>query len=166
MIRALVPSPLLSLALLVSWPVLNQSWSIGQWLLGAVLAFTIPWTTRNLRESRPILHRPGMILKLLAVFLHDIVVANIEVAIRILGPESKIHPRFVWIPLELKDPHAIVTMACIISMTPGSLSSELSEDHRYLMVHLLNVDDEVAAIAQMKARYEVPLIAIFEGRDV
>lgn len=165
MMHTLLPSPLLSLVLFFSWPVLNQSWSAGQLLLGAVLALAIPSLTRHLRESRPTLHRPGAILKLLAVFLYDIVVANIDVAKRILGPEAKIHPRFIWVPLELKDPHGIVTLACIISMTPGSLSAELSEDRSYLLVHLLSENDELGAIAQIKARYELPLIAIFEGRD-
>lgn len=165
MMRALLPSPLLSLALFVSWPVLNQSWSAGQLLLAGALAIAIPSLTRRLREGRPTLHRPAMILKLLGIFLWDIVVANIDVAQRILGPEAKIHPRFIWVPLELKDPFGIVTLACIISMTPGSLSAEISEDQRHLLVHLLSEDDEAGAIALIKARYEAPLIAIFEGRD-
>ncbi|MGE0312243.1 MAG: Na+/H+ antiporter subunit E [Lautropia sp.] len=165
MMRTLLPSPLLSLALLLSWPVLNQSWTLGQWLLGGLLAIAIPYASRGLRDSRPTLHRPATILRLVAVFLWDIVVANVEVARRILGPEARIHPRFVWVPLDLKDPHGIVTLACIISMTPGSLSADLAEDRRHLLVHLLSETDEAAAIAHIKARYEAPLIAIFEGRD-
>ncbi len=162
--RALLPSPLLSLALLVTWPVLNQSWTLGQWLIGAVLAIAIPYASIGLRESRPTLHRPLTILALFGVFVWDIVVANLEVARRILGPEARIHPRFIWVPLDLRDPHGIVTLGCIISMTPGSLSADLSADRRHLLVHLLSEDDEAGAIAHIKARYETPLIAIFEGR--
>jgi len=95
--------------------------------------------------------------------LWDIVVSNIEVARRILGPEARIQPRFVWLPLTLTDPHGIVTLASIITMTPGTLSSELTEDRRHLLIHAFNVHDETALIADIKARYETPLIDIFEG---
>jgi len=53
-------------------------------------------------------------------------------------------------------------LACIITMTPGTLSSEVSDDHRYLLVHGLDVDDEAALIAQIKSRYEAPIKEMFE----
>ena len=102
-----------------------------------------------------------LIVRLGLVVLWDIVLSNIEVARRILGPEEAIRPAFVWMPLELTDPHAIVSLAGIITMTPGTLSAELSPDRRHLLVHAFNVDDEPALIAQIKARYESPLKEIF-----
>jgi len=101
-------------------------------------------------------------VKLGLVVLWDIVLSNIEVARRILGPEDAIKPAFVWVPLDLTDPHAIVSLAGIITMTPGTLSAELSPDRLHLLVHAFNVDDEAALIAQIKARYEAPLKEIFE----
>ena len=100
--------------------------------------------------------------KLLLVVLKDIVMSNIEVARRILGPESKITPRFVWVPLDIRDPHGIAALAGIITMTPGTLSSDLTEDRRHLLVHAFNVDDEQALVASIKERYETPLREIFE----
>jgi hypothetical protein len=61
------------------------------------------------------------------------------------------------VPLDIADPHAILSLAGIITMTPGTLSAELSPDRRYLLVHAFNVDDEAALIAQIKSRYEAPL---------
>jgi len=156
------PAPLLSATLFAVWLLLNNTLDPAQLVLGALLAIVVPWFTETLRPERPRIRRPLLIVRLGLVVLWDIVLSNIEVARRILGPEEAIRPAFVWMPLELTDPHAIVSLAGIITMTPGTLSAELSPDRRHLLVHAFNVDDEAALIAQMKARYEAPLKEIFE----
>lgn len=161
--RRLLPSPVLSALLFVLWPLLNQSWSPGQLALGAALALCIPWFSERLRPGKAALRAPWVIVRLGFVVLWDIVIANVEVARRILGRESAIRPRFVWLPLTIADPHGIVALAGIVTMTPGTLSSELTPDRRHLLIHVLNVDDEAALVAGIKARYEAPLLAIFEG---
>jgi multicomponent K+:H+ antiporter subunit E len=161
-VKRWLPAPLLSALLFVVWLLLNNTLDPAQIVLGALLAIVVPRFTDRLRPERPRIRKPLVIARLGLVVLWDIVLSNIEVARRILGPEEAIKPAFVWMPLELTDPHAIVSLAGIITMTPGTLSAELSSDRRYLLVHAFNVDDESALIAQMKARYEAPLKEIFE----
>jgi multicomponent K+:H+ antiporter subunit E len=160
--KRLLPAPLLSAVLFAVWLLLNQSLSLGQLALGALLAIAIPWFTEPLRSERPRLKRAGTALRLALTVARDIVASNIEVARRILGPESAIRPRFVWVPLAIRDPHGIVTLAGIITMTPGTLSAELTADRRHLLVHAFNVEDEAALVADIKARYEAPLREIYE----
>jgi len=93
--------------------------------------------------------------------LKDIVTSNIEVARLILGRESAIRPDYVWVPLSLTDTHGIVVLAGIVTMTPGTLSADLSPDRSQLLVHAFNIDDPAALIATIKARYEAPLMEIF-----
>lgn len=163
--RRLLPSPAISVVLFVAWLLMNVSLSAGHLALAALFAVAIPLVLAPLRGERPRLHAPGVAARLALVVLGDIVVSNIEVARRILGPESRIRPAFVWVPLTIRDPHGITTLAGIITMTPGTLSSDLSDDHRHLLVHAFNVDDPQQLIASIKARYEAPLIEIFEGRQ-
>jgi len=161
-VKRLLPAPLLSATLFLTWLLLNNTVDPAHLVLAAVLAVVVPWFTEALRPERPRVRRPLAIVRLGLVVLWDIVLSNIDVARRILGPESAIKPRFVWVPLSLSDPHAILSLAGIITMTPGTLSADLSSDRRYLLVHAFNVDDEAALIAQIKARYEAPLKEIFE----
>jgi len=161
--KRLVPSPLLSTVMFLVWPALNQSWSLGQLTLGAALALVIPWFTEALRPDKAVLRHPVKIVWLGLVVLWDIITANIEVERRILGPESAIHPRLIWLPLSISDPHGIVALAGIVSMTPGTLSAELSEDRQHLMIHVFVLGDEAELVAGIKARYETPLRFIFEG---
>jgi multicomponent K+:H+ antiporter subunit E len=164
-IKKLLPSPLLSLALFVTWPMLNESASVGNLLLAALFAFVVPIVTARWRPEVPRLRRLGVALKLAAAVLVDIGKSNIVVAKLILGDERRITPRFVWVPLSLSDPHAIVALAGIVTMTPGTLSADLSDDRRHLLVHAFDVDDDdaqKALIADIQQRYEAPLKLIFE----
>jgi multicomponent K+:H+ antiporter subunit E len=158
----LLPAPVLSLVLWASWLMLNESASVGHVLLGAALAIAIPWFTERFRPDRPRLRGPGTVVRLAAVVLFDIVKSNVVVARQVLGPESRLRPAFVWVPLDIRDPHGIVALAGIITLTPGTLSSELSDDRRHLLVHAFNVDDPEALVAEIKQRYEAPLREIFE----
>lgn len=159
--KRLLPAPMLSLLLFLMWPVLNDAWSAGQLLLGAALALAIPWFTDALRAERPSLAKPLAITQLTGVVLWDIVLSNIDVAKRILGPEAAIKPGFVWVPLSIRDPHGIATLATIITMTPGTLSADLDASRSHLLIHAFNLDDEAALIEAIKTRYEAPLMRIF-----
>lgn len=159
MTRAL-PSPLMSLALLAGWLLLNGV-SAGSIALGAVLAMAIPKVTARFAPQRPRVGNASTALRLLLVVLWDIVVSNLQVARLILGPERRIEPRFVWLPLDIRDPHGIASLAGIITMTPGTLSADLTDDRRHLLVHALNASDEAALVAGIKERYEKPLRVIF-----
>lgn len=158
-VNRLLPHPLTSAATFAGWLVVNSTLDPGHVALALLLAITLPPLLGQLvPEGR--VRRPGLALRLLGTLLWDIVVANLQVARRILGPESAIRPRFVWVPLDIASTHGIVTLAAMITMTPGTLSAEISEDRCWLLVHALDVDDDAALVAGIKRRYEQPLMEI------
>ena len=161
----LLPSPLLSVLLFLAWLMLNESASAGQVLLALGLALVLPWWSARFRPEPPRLRRGRTALRLVGRVLLDIVVSNIEVARRVLGPERALRPVFVWVPLSISDPHGMVTLAGIVTLTPGTLSSEITADRRHLLVHALHCPDaaaEAALVAGIQARYEAPLKEIFQ----
>lgn len=160
--KTLFPAPLLSLCVFVVWLLLVGSIEPGHLVLAALQAVLLPRIAQRLRHGPAGIRRPLVALRLFLVVLWDIVVSNIQVAKLILGREANIHPGFLWLPLEVRNPHAIATLAGIITMTPGTLSAEVSADNRHLLVHCFSLDDEAGTIAQIKQRYEAPLKEIFE----
>jgi multicomponent K+:H+ antiporter subunit E len=160
-VRAWLPAPLLSLAVALVWLLLVGTVAPAHVLLAALLAVVLPLVAQRLRPERANMQRPLLAAGLALRVLRDIVVSNVEVARRILGRESKIHPGFIWIPLDIRNPYGIATLAGIITMTPGTLSSELSLDQRHLLVHCFHLEDADDMIATIKRRYEAPLREIF-----
>ena len=160
----LLPAPLLSATLFFSWLALTGSVSIGQLLLAALLAWAIPLATAGLRPERVRIRSWFSVARLSLVVLYDIVASALTVAMQILGREDRITPGFVTVPLSIRDPYGITSLASIITMTPGTLSVDLSADSTSLLVHALNLDDPVALVTSIKWRYERPLMTIFEGK--
>lgn len=164
----LLPRPWTALWLWLTWLLLNQTTETGHLLLGLVLAvFIARYPTPGkalLRDPgrRGAWQRPLALARLTGIVFWDIVVANLQVALLILGPQDTLRPRFVWVPIELKRPKSITLLAGIITMTPGTVSAELSDDHTHLLVHALDVEDADALAAQIKARYEAPIRELFE----
>ena len=161
MTRPLLPHPLLSLVLAATWLLVANTVTIGHLLLAAVLGLVIPWLTWRFWPDRPCLARPGRIPAYIGRVLADIVVANFEVARQVLGPVRSLQPVFVEVPVDLADDFAVTVFASTVSLTPGTVSADISDDRRWLLVHALHAEDPAAVAAQVKARYEAPLKEIF-----
>jgi multicomponent K+:H+ antiporter subunit E len=168
-LRRLLPRPWTALWLWLAWLLLNQTLEPGHLLLGLVLALVFarlggaaPASLQDPGRGRSGWQRPGIALRLAWTVLHDIVLSNLQVARRILGRPDALDPKFVWVSLDVRRPRSISLLAGIVTMTPGTLSAELSDDHRHLLVHGLDVDDPQALVALIKTRYEAPIRELFE----
>ncbi|CAN5746445.1 Na+/H+ antiporter subunit E [soil metagenome] len=162
MLARFLPQPLLSVALLVVWLLAHNAASPGLVLLGLLLAVAIPLMTRRFWPEYPRRVRYGPLLRLMGVVIADIVLANLRVALLILGPPGRLRPGFLTLPLRVRSPHAITMLAGIISLTPGTVSANLSGDGRTLLVHGLDLGDPAAKAERIRSRYERPLLEVFE----
>ncbi len=161
--RRLLPSPALSLALLVLWILLMQSARLGTLLLGAGLALFWPAVTAPLMTEPLRLRKPLVLVALAGRVIVDMLQANAAVAWAILTrPSGALPSGFVRIPLELRDPTGLAALAMIVTFTPGTVWAQLSADNRLLLLHVLVLDDEAATVSFIKRRYEGPLREIFE----
>lgn len=155
------PHPGLSVLLAVMWVVMVNDLTFGAAFLGLVVGVAVPIFTAAWWPGRPkvrFIPATGY----LALVVWDIIIANFEVAAIILfKPNRDLRPAWLAIPLELSSPEAITVFAGTISLTPGTVSSDVSACGNYLLVHALHAPDPDATIAQIKARYEARLLRIF-----
>jgi multicomponent K+:H+ antiporter subunit E len=158
-----LPSPSLSLALFVIWLLLNQSLDAANLLLAAILALAVPLLTQSLRPAKVRMRRPLVALRLFGVVAHDLVQSALSVARLLLTRRSEqMSPHFVHVPMDVRDPNALAVLAMIICLTPGTAWAEISFDRSSLLIHVFDLDDVPGFIAMVKARYERPLMEIFE----
>ncbi|MGV6850095.1 MAG: Na+/H+ antiporter subunit E [Marinibacterium sp.] len=162
-LRRIFPHPLLTLLLTIAWVMLVNRVSLNSLLFGLLLATVIPFLTRPYWPDRPKLRNPGMIVIYIGVVLKDIVVANVTVARLILFYRADdLRPAWIAVPLDLRTPEAITVLASTITLTPGTVSADLSSAGHSLLVHCLHAPDPDAVRADIKQRYERRLMEIFE----
>jgi multicomponent K+:H+ antiporter subunit E len=163
MLRKILPHPFLTLLLIAVWQMLVNTVTLGNLLLGTILALIIPVITSPYWPNRPHLRSGLRITEYVAVVIWDICVANVQVAYVILfKSNADTHSIWITVPLDLRTPEAITVLAGTITLTPGTVSSDLAADGRSLLVHCLDAPDPGAVRDQIKARYEARLKEIFE----
>lgn len=160
--RWLLPHPFLTLLLAVVWIVLQNEVTAGMAVFGVILGIIIPWGTSAWWPDTPTGFRLGKMLSYCMIVIWDIMVANVQVAWIVLTvPNSKLKPAWIVIPLDLRQPEAITVLAGTITLTPGTVSADLSDEGHSLLVHVLHTDDPDAERDEIKTRYEARLKEIF-----
>jgi multisubunit Na+/H+ antiporter MnhE subunit len=101
------------------------------------------------------------ILAFMLIYLREVVMSTWRLAQLVLSPRLNLKPQFVEVPLDLQGEMPRFLFACLVSMTPGSLSVGINPDRGLLIVHLLDAPDPEAAIREIKTVFEQPLIRIF-----
>lgn len=162
MLRKLFPHPWLTLTLVLVWLALANSVSLGGIVMGLILGIAIPALTAAYWPDRPRIRAPLKIAEFILVVLYDIVKSNFIVArIVLFMPRSALRPAWVTVPLDLRQPEAITVLAGTITMTPGTVTADVSADGKALLVHCLHAPDPDGVAAEIKDRYEARLKEIF-----
>jgi multicomponent K+:H+ antiporter subunit E len=162
--KRMFPYPLFSVLLIAMWLALNETLAPGHVLLGAALALAGGRILAVLQvpEGR-VRRRIGAIARLFWLVFVDIVRSNLAVARIVLQPGVRGRTAgFLTLPLEVRHPGALATLACIITATPGTSWARYDAARNTLTIHVLDLVDEAAWISLFKARYERHLREIFE----
>lgn len=160
--RRLIPHPGLSVLLVIVWLLMANALTIGGLLMGIIIGILLPIFTAPFWPGRPdVNYRAG--LAYLALVLWDIIVANFEIAWIILFRRNRdLRPAWLSIPMDLDTPEAITVFAGTISLTPGTVSTDVSACGNFLLVHALHAPNPDAEITRIKTRYERRLKRVFK----
>ena len=163
MMKRYLPHPLLTLSLLIVWVFLVNEVSAGAVIFGLILAIVIPLITSSFWPGRPRIRNAYAICEYVLIVMWDILVANVIVAGLILFRKTEsLESKCVVVPLDLTSTEAITTLAGTITMTPGTVTIDLSADAKSLLVHCLHAPDAQGVVDDIKDRYERRLKEIFE----
>lgn len=160
--RRWLPYPLMTATLLAVWLLLNESVSPGTVILGGVLSLAAAATLGVLDLPGGRFRRPAVALSLLGVVLVDVLRSNMAVAKIILRPGGDRVSGFLRIPLDLRAPYGLATLACIVTATPGTVWVAYDRRRNTILLHILDLVDEQEWIDTIKDRYETRLMELFE----
>jgi multicomponent K+:H+ antiporter subunit E len=157
----LLPHPRLSATIFVTWLALVSSLAPIHLAGAAAIALLLPLAAGRLIDARAQVVRPGAAVRLTLVVLWDIILANAAVTRLVLGPMARLRPAFVVVPLDTQHPQAVALLASIVTMTPGTVTTEIDDARTSMLIHVLHTDDPARVVADIKSRYERPLKEIF-----
>jgi multicomponent K+:H+ antiporter subunit E len=160
----LLPYPLLALAFLLLWLLLQESVSPGAILLGSVLAVAGAGALAALQAPMGRIGRLRAVPGLLFDVLVEIVRSNNAVARIILQPREPGARRagFVHIPLDMRSPYGLSALACILTATPGTVWVDYDVRSGTMLMHVLDLVDEETWVRTIKQKWERRLMEIFE----
>ena len=110
----------------------------------------------------------GFILRVLRLlvfivyYLKELLLSSLYVAYDIITPKSLMRPGFVEVPIDLKNDTAIIALANLISMTPGSLTVDMTPDRKKIYIHAMYLHDKDKFIQKIKREMEDKIRLIFE----
>ncbi|MGB3407324.1 MAG: Na+/H+ antiporter subunit E [Jannaschia sp.] len=134
---------LLNLILAVSWAALTGTFTLGGLAVGYVVGFLALWVVQPLFENRGggYFTRVWRWIKLLVLFHYELIVSSLSVAWDVLTPRHRARPGIVAVPLKAKGEAEVLLVTNLISLTPGTLSLDVTEDCNTLFVHAMFADD-------------------------
>ncbi len=95
-------------------------------------------------------------------YLKELVLSSLYVAWDIITPKDLMRPGFVEVPIDLKNETAIIALANLISMTPGSLTVDMTPDKKKIYIHAMYLYDKELFIKKIKGELENKIRLIFE----
>lgn len=160
-LRAILPHPILSLALITAWLWLSGAVTAGSTAQALIIGLIIPQVMRRLEPDRSRVRNPLAILRLMGRVGVDVITSNLAVAKVILFQNPKMKSGFIHVPLTLRNRYGLAVLAIILTSTPGTLWVQYDRRTGELLLHVLDLNDPDEWRDQIRDRYESLLLEIF-----
>lgn len=130
------------LLLTLAWGAINGAFSAANLLVGFALSYVLlAVLERAGLTPTGYINRVPKVLRFAGFFLWEIFLSNIRVAQEVLRPRLSVTPGVVAVPLTVTTDLEITLLANLITLTPGTLTLDVSDDRSTLFVHALDIDD-------------------------
>lgn len=142
------------IVLALLWCMMHSNFHPATFIVGYLLAWASTSMFIILSKYKPYRMNVWEAIKLFFVFLKEMIVANIQIAYIIISPPMNIRPGLIEYPLDIKNDGAIVLLANMISLTPGTLSVDIAEDRKYIYVHAMVMETPDRLKQKIKETFE------------
>ena len=151
---------LFNILLAIAWMLLVGVFSAASFTAGMLVGYLILWVTRKAFPPTTYFSKIPLALSFVIFFLKELLLANLRVAYDIITPKDHMEPGIIAVPLEAKTELEITLLANLVTLTPGTLSLDVSKDRRTLYVHALYVKDPAEFRRELKEGLEKRLLEV------
>jgi len=154
----------LNIMLAVAWVAFTGTVSLSSLIVGFVIGYAALWLIQPLIGATTYFRRVTAWIKLIIMFHYELIVSSLAVAMDVLTPRHRARPAIIEMPLDVKSDTGILLVTNLISLTPGTLSLDVSEDRKTLLIHAMFADDHDALRKSLKDGMERWVIDAVEAR--
>ena len=140
-----------NIILALIWIAVSGEFSAATLMVGFVLGYVILGVTlRDVPAFRGYVQRVPKVIMFIGFFIRELIVSNLRVAYDVVTPTDYMRPAVIAVPLDAKTDGEITIVANLLSLTPGTLSLDVSSDRKVLYIHVMYLDDLKKVQAQIK----------------
>lgn len=151
---------LLNIGIAIIWMLLKNNFTAVEFAIGYIIGLLLLFVLRRFLSFEFYFRRVVALFKLIFLFIYKLILSNIEVIKIVLSPKMDIKPGIIAVPTKLKTDWEVTLLSCLISLTPGTLSMNFSEDGRTIFVHSIHVPDKKAAIKEIHNSFERAIMEV------
>ena len=144
----------INLILAAGWAAMTGTFTLGNFLIGGVIGYFALWVAKPLLGTTSYFQRVWRVWRLVVLFLYELVVSSLRVVWDVITPKHLSKPGIIAMPLDAQGDTEILLVANLISLTPGTLSLDVSDDRKTLFVHGMFIDDPDALRVELKSGME------------
>ena len=151
---------LYNIALAFLWSVLHGAVNDTNLIIGFIVGYIILGTIRFNNQNTSYFAKVSQAVRFVLVFLKELLVSSIRVAYDVVTPTDHAKPGVIAVPIDAETDAEIALLANVITLTPGTLSLDISEDRKTLYIHAMFIDDPDALRREIKEGLEKRLLEL------
>ncbi|WP_144513935.1 Na+/H+ antiporter subunit E [Bacillus sp. FJAT-22090] len=151
---------LLNVVIAVTWMFLAVSFKPTTFIVGYLLGLVMIWMLRKSFSSRFYMDRVWAFIKLTILFLKELTLSNISVLLLIIKPKMPIRPAIFAMPTVLEKDWEITLLSSLITLTPGTIVIDISDDNKTLYIHSIDFDNADDAINSIRDTFEKAILEV------
>lgn len=151
---------LLNFFLAFLWMFLTGSFSLSSFIIGYFLGLLVIFAMRRFFQTRLYIFRVWAIIRLTVLFTYELIKANIEVLVIVLRPKMDLKPGIFKYDTKLEHGWEVTLLSLLITLTPGTLVVDVSDDNSTLYIHALNASDIKGNVASIREGFEKAIMEV------
>ncbi|MDP4097219.1 Na+/H+ antiporter subunit E [Paenibacillus sp. P96] len=150
----------LNITIALVWTFLHDEWLVARFIVGYLIGIVLIWAIYRVRPGRFYMKKAMAVVYLLLLFLKELWVSSLVVVRQILRPKLSIRPGIFAMTTELETDFEITLLACLICLTPGTLTLEVGHDGQTLYIHAMDIEDADELSRQIKSSFERAIMEV------
>jgi len=151
--------------LALTWAFLTGSLTSDTLVEGFIIGYLVLWLASPLYGPTVYFRKVRQAISFVLFFLRELLVATFRVARVVIDPNLNIRPAIVAVPLDLTNEFQITLLANLVTLTPGSLTLDVSDDRQVMYVHAMYAEDLEQYRQEIKQGFERRIGELFGDRE-